>query len=384
MTPFLVLSLLLSFNINGLEGTKDVDDLEIDRQLKMLNKPYIKSIKIEEGDIFDCVDIYKQPAFDNPLLKNHKVQMRPSSFPKKMADAISPSDTNPFTFGLSEACPSGTVPIKRVGKEDLIRAQKFMKNSHQTNDVRVIENMATARVPSQAGVEYFGAAAQLNVQNPQVTNNQYSQAFVQIGNDPDDEENKIRFGWMVNPKLYGDNATRTFAAWTARSTHGDFCLNTLCPGFVQVSPMFPLGYVLRNISVYGGQQFIVRCIIFKEHGLGNWWLAHDTFQIIVGYWPSTLFTTLKKSASEIRWGGAAFNDNNETCPPMGSGHFASEDFRKAAYIRDIQTIDNSSNFNYPDDDLLQYIPMSPNCYSVEPLEGMDHALLYGGPGGNCN
>lgn len=126
------------------------------------------------------------------------------------------------------------------------------------------------------------------------------------------------------------------------------------------------------------------CVLIQEHGLGNWWLAHDTFQIIVGYWPSTLFTTLKKSASEIRWGGAAFNDNDEPCPPMGSGHFASEDFRKAAYIRDIQTIDNSSNFNYPDDDLLQYIPMSPNCYSVEPLEGMDHALLYGGPGGNCN
>jgi hypothetical protein len=61
--------------------------------------------------------------------------------------------------------------------------------------------MATARVPSQAGVEYFGAAAQLNVQNPQVTNNQYSQAFVQIGNDPDDEENKIRFGWMVIANL---------------------------------------------------------------------------------------------------------------------------------------------------------------------------------------
>lgn len=68
--------------------------------------------------------------------------MRASSFPKKMADAISPSDTNPFTFGLSEACPSGSVPIKRVGKEDLIRAQKFMKNSHQTNDVRVIENVS--------------------------------------------------------------------------------------------------------------------------------------------------------------------------------------------------------------------------------------------------
>lgn len=28
------------------------------------------------GDIIDCIDIYKQPAFDNPLLKNHKIQVR--------------------------------------------------------------------------------------------------------------------------------------------------------------------------------------------------------------------------------------------------------------------------------------------------------------------
>lgn len=29
----------------------------------------------EDGDIIDCVDIYKQPAFDHPALKNHKIQV---------------------------------------------------------------------------------------------------------------------------------------------------------------------------------------------------------------------------------------------------------------------------------------------------------------------
>jgi len=28
------------------------------------------------GDIVDCVDINNQPAFDHPLLKNHKLQVR--------------------------------------------------------------------------------------------------------------------------------------------------------------------------------------------------------------------------------------------------------------------------------------------------------------------
>ncbi|WJZ82238.1 hypothetical protein VitviT2T_002012 [Vitis vinifera] len=31
----------------------------------------VKTIKTKHGDIYDCVDFYKQPAFDHPLLKNH-------------------------------------------------------------------------------------------------------------------------------------------------------------------------------------------------------------------------------------------------------------------------------------------------------------------------
>jgi hypothetical protein len=35
------------------------------------------SFLVQSSDVgdFDCVDIYKQPAFDHPLLKNHKIQV---------------------------------------------------------------------------------------------------------------------------------------------------------------------------------------------------------------------------------------------------------------------------------------------------------------------
>lgn len=33
-------------------------------------------VQSEDGDIIDCVNIYKQPAFDHPLLKNHKIKVR--------------------------------------------------------------------------------------------------------------------------------------------------------------------------------------------------------------------------------------------------------------------------------------------------------------------
>ncbi|THU48279.1 hypothetical protein C4D60_Mb09t24570 [Musa balbisiana] len=49
------------------------DELLIEK-LKLLNKPAVKSIKSEDGDIIDCVDIYKKPPFDHPLLKDHIIK----------------------------------------------------------------------------------------------------------------------------------------------------------------------------------------------------------------------------------------------------------------------------------------------------------------------
>ena len=35
-----------------------------------------------DGDIIDCINIYHQPAFDHPLLKNHTILVRLSIPPK--------------------------------------------------------------------------------------------------------------------------------------------------------------------------------------------------------------------------------------------------------------------------------------------------------------
>ncbi|GLT69009.1 hypothetical protein SLA2020_411950 [Shorea laevis] len=348
MTPFLVLLSLSFCSSSRLEGIKSMEDLEIDRQLKILNKPYIKSIETEEGDIFDCIDIYKQPAFDNPLLKNHSIQMKPSAFPKEVVNATSPP-ARPSAQGLREGCPFGTVPIKRVRKEDLIGAKLFMenKNSYPTDMGSLAAyHYATRRLASSPGRNYLGASAIINIQNPQVKDNQFSQAFVQIRSGPGVHVNTIQFGWMVYPKIFGDNKTRTFASWTTARETG--CINNLCSGFVQVNPTFPLGYVLnlKENSIYGGQQYVVRCIIFKDPKSGNWWLAHDNIGQTVGYWPNSLFTSLSSSASEISWGGGVFNDINEDSPPMGSGHFA-EDSTKAAYFKFLRVVDESNNMAYP-------------------------------------
>ena len=36
---------------------------------------FSESLQGVGGDIIDCVDIYQQPAFDHPFLKNHAIQV---------------------------------------------------------------------------------------------------------------------------------------------------------------------------------------------------------------------------------------------------------------------------------------------------------------------
>ncbi|XP_044468942.1 uncharacterized protein LOC123198321 isoform X2 [Mangifera indica] len=67
------------------------EDEEIERQLKVLNKLALKTIKTEHGDIIDCVDIYKQPSLDHPILKNLTIQMEPGSSPEEFETSRSSS-----------------------------------------------------------------------------------------------------------------------------------------------------------------------------------------------------------------------------------------------------------------------------------------------------
>ncbi|XP_026400684.1 uncharacterized protein LOC113296596 [Papaver somniferum] len=41
---------------------------------KASNNAIIKTIKGDNGEIFDCYDVYKQPILNNPLFHNHKIQ----------------------------------------------------------------------------------------------------------------------------------------------------------------------------------------------------------------------------------------------------------------------------------------------------------------------
>ncbi|EFH38739.1 predicted protein, partial [Arabidopsis lyrata subsp. lyrata] len=119
-------------------------EIEVQNLLKRLNKPAVKSIKSEDGDIIDCVPITSQPALDHPLLKNHTIQvcssfmMRPSFIPKGNHSTNTKKNAKAITqvWHKNGECPENTVAIRRTNKEEILRSksiESFSKKTHQSS-----------------------------------------------------------------------------------------------------------------------------------------------------------------------------------------------------------------------------------------------------------
>lgn len=111
---------------------------------------------------------------------------------------------------------------------------------------------------------------------------------------------------------------------------------------------------------------------------------------LVGYWPGSLFTSLRDRAARVQWGGEIVNQmsgGRHTNTDMGSGHFADEWYKKASYFRKLMTVDGTNTLREPQG-LYPYASKG-NCYNVKAGNGgnpdWDTHFFYGGPGrnGNC-
>ena len=89
--------------------------------------------------------------------------------------------------------------------------------------------------------------------------------------------------------------------------------------------------------------------------------------VVIGYWPAFLFTHLRSHATKTQFGGEVVNKRSwgfHTATEMGSGHFAGEGFRKAAYFRNMKVV-NLDNRLIPLSDLKVWAN-NPNCYNIQP------------------
>ncbi|KAM0933072.1 putative neprosin [Dioscorea sansibarensis] len=205
------------------------------------------------------------------------MQLRPSIFPFGLSDndkIKSSSRINSMEVGLQESCPSGTVPIKRIKKEELIGMRSSFKqyktrqsSSSNVNDDAPIQRWATVHTPLKPDEQswYYGASGLMTIYGiPQIQGTQFSSSVFWIANDDDlGQINHIVVGWNVDSKLNGDKNTRLFAAWTNDNFKSTGCINSACPGFVQISKDIPLGIAFNPVSTYNGPQHGIEFFVFR-------------------------------------------------------------------------------------------------------------------------
>ncbi|XP_019182031.1 PREDICTED: uncharacterized protein LOC109177177 [Ipomoea nil] len=353
--------------------------------LKTINKPAIKTIQSPDGDLIDCVESHLQPAFDHPQLKGNNPLEAPER-PKGHNLGDEAEKRFQIWSESGEWCPEGTVPIRRTREEDVVRAssvRRFGRKIVRRNTMSTDHEHAVAFVN---GDEYYGAKASINVWTPRVME-QYefslSQLWV-ISGSFDYDLNTIEAGWQVSTALYGDNNPRFFTYWTSDAYQATGCYNLLCSGFVQTNNRIAMGAAISPRSSYNGRQFDIAIMIWKDPKHGHWWLEFGP-GIVVGYWPSFLFTHLRSHASMVQFGGEIVNEGGRgyhTSTQMGSGHFADEGFRKASYFRNLKTVDWDNNLIPLSN--LHLLADHPTCYNIR--SGRNNVwgnyFYYGGPGRN--
>ncbi|KAL7164531.1 hypothetical protein ACSBR2_040436 [Camellia fascicularis] len=413
VTLLLVLLYVITFSCVTY-GAVEVDSslsrqkqLEVERKLELLNKHAVKSIKSEDGDIIDCIDIYKQPAFDHPALQNHTIQMTPSydptmertiatkktSIEKKQGDSAVTVTSQ--LWQRSGSCPEGTIPIRRTRKKDLIKAHsvedygrkkpRFSQHLDDTIDSYLqLANHSEAILIAE-GFSYSGAKGDIKVWNPSVeSDDEYSTSQVSLKNGPYMKYEGIESGWAVNPSVYGDRKTRLFVYWTADSSQRTGCFDLTCPGFVQTNSEIALGAAIYPISVTGGLPYEITLYIFKDPNTSNWWVQYGE-TINIGYWPPSLFTLLNHHAQTVQWGGEVYSSKLGRTHPhtktnMGSGHFPDYISGTSGCVKRIRVQQNSLDLMFPP--WVETYADEYDCYDVFYLGDYvdDPEFYYGGPG----
>ncbi|KAI3856347.1 hypothetical protein MKX03_003361 [Papaver bracteatum] len=353
-----------------------------------VNKAIIKTIKVDEHEIIDCYDIYKQPSLNHPLLRNHTIQMRPSMSPKNIKLDNFGTLQLTQTWHKYGTCPQGTIPIRRNIKDyrpTLSRKHRLSKFSPSNTPNKMTDGHEYAIITVHG--KFLGGQAKINLWNPTVeTPVEISVAQIWAFAGPGTANfNSIEAGWEVCQPRYGDYQTRFFILWTTDS-YINSCTNLECEGFVQISPDIALGCNFTEMSTFKGDQKDATFSIHKDPSSGNWWIQVQG--TTVGYYPSSLFTLLSKKPATMEFGGEIFNERSKgrhTTAQMGSGHFPSEGgLGVSSYFHHVQVFDENNEAKNPEN-IVSHVT-NPNCYDLKIDEKYTngYGFYYGGPGYNDN
>lgn len=305
----------------------------------------VHSFADSSGQLFDCIPIDEQPALRRsgaplaqpPTVPRPPVPIRPAT------TFLPPLHTDKFDrFGNQMLCPPGTVAIRRVTLDELIRFETlddyflkptYPRHANPPNAPGTVTNSPHPHAYGFQDVDNLGGHVILSVWSPTVTGDQIFSLAQQwcLALGPTGAQT-VEVGWQVYPRMYGHTNPALFVYWTPDSYQsGGYDYQS----FVQYGSSHPLGIACGAPSVSGGSQVEVE-LSFLLTG-GNWWLFLNGIeeQNAVGYFPTFLFAggPMATGATRIEFGGETAG--NASFPPMGSGAFAAAGAGHAAVQRSI-------------------------------------------------
>ncbi|KAF8027393.1 hypothetical protein BT93_E0331 [Corymbia citriodora subsp. variegata] len=358
MKSKIVSLLLFSLLCQRVKSLSPEEDLEIEEELKRLNKPANQDNSDGVWRHYDCVDFYKQPAFDHPLLKNHSFHFGRSWDQER----LSARGINSATIKRLD-CPTGTVPIRKTSKE-LIAAKMQAKVHAQHSGPNTVDvhglHLAIVRTEFGPLKKYNGGGMFSSVEVPKASGTQYSAGQMKIENIPD----FIQAGWMM-----GNSS----------------CFNVQCPGFILMRSDHPVDAIFKAHSHRGGPVYTYNYFIYLDPTSGLWWLQLGEDSIVVGFRPKKIFSGpgFQDLATYLEWGGQTYSPPEVKSPPMGRGDFLTSDVKLTASCQDITTI-TEAHERVPPADTQAYSDREKYHWALDRgyLKGpLKHVMLFGGPGG---
>jgi len=385
-------------NYLGLPGgqVQDAAAFEEMRQhiLTMYQGVHVSHGYVLDSHEFDCVPVLEQPSVR--LLGLVGVASPPPPTASAGDDAAIMSLTSQLdgaasvdAFGNTVGCPEGTIPMRRITLEDMVRFATLQDFFHKSPNESVpgasVEPAITATHKysfTYQNVNNLGGNSSLNLWRPHVNTSKgevfsLSQQWYIGGSGSGTQTAEV--GWQNYPAQYGSQNSALFIYWTADNYNTTGCYNLTCAAFVQTSSTWHFGASFSHYSTLGGAQYEFSAQ-YKLSG-GNWWLFLGG--TAVGYYPTSLYSggQLSHHAQVIEYGTEGVGTT--VWPPEGSGQWPSRGFKYAAYQRDLFYVNLSSTSVW---DSLTADKPSPACYSIagpsfSSTSGWGVYFYEGGPGG---
>ncbi|KAG2240415.1 hypothetical protein Bca52824_090733 [Brassica carinata] len=355
----------------------EAEKKQLERQLKAINKPAIKSFKTKQGDIFDCINVHKQVAFDHHLLRNHSVQLKPKNVPEWITSNNISWEADPLQYLQEEInCPDGTVIVKRTTMQDLMHAQRlksigfsgprnFLTERNNTDVTGphyfsslvflaiLYVNVRLQRLTLDLAILW--SKGHLNLWDPQVSQDQFSGAFMAVAGGPKERLSSILLGGC--PSLYeiSQDHVHLYTYW-GKDNDKFGCYDITCPGFVQVSKTIPLGALLQPVSVYNGTQYEIRILPMEIGGL------HITMRTLDTGLRHCSWTRALIKEQIMQLGRSSVQSSDGEGSSYGKWALSWEGLSKAAYVNSIKVITGFKKVIDPEINRLKARETSSRCY----------------------